>query len=105
MNDFLGTVAVIGVVLLLVAVGVAFSKVLDQLAENRPRAYRWLTGTCTVGIFVLIVTDAFFFSIGVWGIVFALFLMPPWAHAFWLRDGEDHFRSEQEIREEVKDGT
>lgn len=103
MNEVFGALAVVGVIALLVAVMIGFSKLLDELAENKPKIYQWVTGTCTIGIFVSFVIDALFVSIGFWGIAVVLFFAPPWAHAFWLRDGEDHFSSEQEIREEVED--
>lgn len=89
MNEVFGTPAVIiGVAALLVAVMVGLSKVLDELAENHPNIYRWVTGGCTVGIFVLFVIDAFFVSIGASEFAVALFLVPFWVHAFWLR--KDH---------------
>lgn len=104
MNEALGVVAVVGVISLLLMVMIGFSKLLDELAENKPKIYQWVTGTCTIGIFVSFVIDAFFVSIGVWGIAVILLFAPLWAHAFWLRDGEDFPLSEQEGSEEIKDG-
>jgi hypothetical protein len=104
MNEVFGVVAVVGVIVLLVGVMIGFSKLLGELAENKPKIYQWVTGACTIGIFLSLVIDAFFVSIGLWGIVVVLFMIPPWAHAFWLRDGKDHFSSEQEAKEKVENG-
>ena len=104
MNKAFGALAVVGVIALLVAVMIGIKEALDGLAENKPKIYEWVTGICTIAVFILFVVDAFFISTGIWGPVAVLFLAPPWAHAFWLRDGEDHFSSEQEGSEEIKDG-
>jgi Sec-independent protein secretion pathway component TatC len=104
MNEVFGVVAVIGVIALFLVVMITYKKLLDGLAEKNQKAYQWVTGICTIAIFVLFMTEALFASIGIWGSAAALFLAPPWAHAFWLRDGEDHFCSEQEAKEEVENG-
>lgn len=39
MNEVFGALAVVGVIALLVAVMIGFSKLLDELAENKPKIY------------------------------------------------------------------